>query len=188
MVGRTVTTPGGHGWRVRRVWAPRLGGEGLWNGFRRRTRVSRRVASEAGDVADPGCVGDLLDDLIAIVVIAAVVAFTLLVAIPLLMAILDVMLLALLTVLGIGARIVFRRPWVVEARSTTPVPVDARDGDGGPTAAPTTELRRHTWRVVGWRASGDMVDAVANVLAHGNPLPPTAAPTTATSRPPDRIA
>ena len=57
-MGRTVTTPGGHSWRVRRVWAPRLGGESLWDRFRRRTRLSRRVASEAGDVPDPGCAAD----------------------------------------------------------------------------------------------------------------------------------
>lgn len=172
-MGRTVTTPGGHTWRVRRVWAPRLGGESLWDRFRRRTRLSRRVAREAGDVPDPGCAADLLDDAIAIVVIVAVVVFVVLVAVPLLVAILDVVLLALLTVLGIGARIVFRRPWVVEARPVVPVPA---------------ELRRHTWRIVGWRASGEMVDAVANALAHGNPLPPGTTMSPPPSRPQDRIA
>jgi hypothetical protein len=187
-MGSAVTTPGGHRWRVRRVWAPRLGGESLWDRFRRRTRLSRRVASEAGDVPDPGCAADLLDDAIAIVVIVAVVVFVLLVAVPLLVAILDVVLLALLTVVGIGARVVFRRPWVVEARSFVPVPVDARDGAAWPSDTATTELRRHTWRIVGWRASGEMVDAVANALAHGNPLPPGDTMSPPPSRPEDRIA
>jgi hypothetical protein len=195
MAGRTVTTPSGHVWRVRRVWAPRLGGESLWDRFRRRTRVSRRVASEAGDVPDPGCAADLLDDVIAIVVIVVVVLFVLLVAVPLLVAILDVVLLALLTVLGIGARIVFRRPWVVEARSLVPVPVDGRNGAARPSDTETTELRRDTWRIVGWRASGEMVAAVANALTHGNPLPPGGTmspppppPPPPPSRPQDRIA
>ncbi len=31
---------------------------------------------------------------------------------------------------------------------------------------------RHTWRIVGWRASGEKVDEIANLLAHGHPLPP----------------
>jgi hypothetical protein len=172
MAGRTVTTPQGDTWRVRRLWAPRLGGESLWRRFRRRSRMSRRVTEQAGDVADPGCVVDLLDDAIAVVVIVAVVVFVLLVAVPLLVAIADVVLLALLTVLGFGTRILFRRPWVVEARSLVPVPVDARAGDAWPSDATTTEPRRHTWRVVGWRASGEMVLAVADALAHGNPFPP----------------
>jgi len=30
---------------------------------------------------------------------------------------------------------------------------------------------RHTWRVVGWRASGEKVDDIADLLAHGHPLP-----------------
>jgi hypothetical protein len=74
-------------------------------------------------------------------------------------------------VLGVGTRIVARRPWAVEARSLVPVSVDARAGDAGPSDAATTELRRHTWRV-GWRASGEVVHAVADALAQGNPFPP----------------
>ncbi len=69
-----------------------------------------------------------------------------------LFALLDVVVVVLLTVLGIVARVLFRRPWVVEATS----------GD---------EMRR-TWRIVGWRASHEAVDSIAGTLAHGHPPPP----------------
>lgn len=151
MAKRTVTTPAGEPWQVRRLWAPRLQGESLWARLRRRMRVVRR-RSEAMDVPDPGCAVDALDELIFVVVLVAVVLFVVLVGFPLLVALLDVLLVALLTVLGVVGRVVFRRPWVVEAT--------------GP-----DELRR-TWRVVGWRASREAVDFVADALAHGHPPPP----------------
>ena len=81
-----------------------------------------------------------------------VLGILILVGVPLLLAILDLLLLALLTALGIAARIVFRRPWIVEA--------------DGPTG------HRVRWRVVGWRASGATVDAAAEALAHGAAVPP----------------
>jgi hypothetical protein len=56
-----------------------------------------------------------------------------------------------------------------------PVPVDGRERAAWPSDTATTELRRHTWRIVGWRARGEMVDSVANAPAHGNPLPPEGA-------------
>jgi hypothetical protein len=66
--------------------------------------------------------------------------------------------------------------------------VDARDGAAWPSDSATTELRRHTWRIVGWRASGDMVDAVANALTHGNSLPPGSPMSPPPSRPQDHVA
>jgi hypothetical protein len=57
----------------------------------------------------------------------------------------------LLALLGIAGRMLFRRPWTVEALSEA--------GD------------RHRWRVVGLRASREHAADVANALAHGNPLP-----------------
>lgn len=90
--------------------------------------------------------------------------------------------------LGVGTRIVFRRPWAVEARSLVPVSVEARAGDAGRSDAATTELRRHTWRVVGWRASGEMVHAMADALAQGNPFPPGSTMSPPPARREDRIA
>jgi len=165
-----VTTPAGDMWRVRRLWAPRLGGESLWARLRRRTRIGRRFIREVGEAGDPGCAIDALEDLFLVFAIVVVVVILSLVGIPLLLAVLDLVVLILLTVLGVGARLLFRRPWVVEARSTARSPVDA--GGAGPSDAPPVAARRHTWRIVGWRASGAAVEAVANALAHGNPLPP----------------
>jgi len=81
--GRTVTTPAGETWRVRRLWVPRMRGETLWSRAWRRIRPTGRRVIEATDA--------------------------------------------------------------------------------GP--------YRHTWRVVGWRASGEKVDEIADLLAHGHPLP-----------------
>lgn len=75
-------------------------------------------------------------------------------------------------VLGVAARVLFRRPWVVEARSAEPLPPETTDAWSSD--APVPAVRRHTWRVVGWRASGEQVEAVAKALAHGHPVPPGA--------------
>jgi hypothetical protein len=111
-----------------------------------------RRAADAADVPDAGCLPDALDDLALVLVVVAVVVVLLVVGIPLVLALVDLALLVLLTVLGIAARMVLRRPWVVEA--------DASDG------------RQVLWRVVGWRDSGELVSAAADALAHGISLPP----------------
>jgi hypothetical protein len=71
---------------------------------------------------------------------------------PLIGVVADLILAILLTALGVAGRLLFRRPWSVEAVSDT--------GE------------RHRWQVVGWRASRQLVADVVNALAHGN-LPPT---------------
>ena len=168
MAGRTVTTPAGERWRVGRVWAPRLGGETLWARLRRRTRIGRSLARGAGEAGDPGCLLDAASDAFWVLVIVIVVTVLVLVGVPLVLALVDIVVLAVLTLLGIAARVLFRRPWVVDARSTAAPPAAT---DAGPSDAPVLAVRRHTWRVVGWRASGEQVEHVANALAHGNPLP-----------------
>jgi hypothetical protein len=152
-MGRTVTTPSGETWRVRRLWAPRLQSERVWSRFRRRIRQTFRVGRDVGgDVADPGCVVDFADDIAIVLVVAAAVLLLVFFVIPLVLALLDLLIVVVLSLLGIGARILFRRPWVVEATS----------GSGG----------RSTWRVVGWRASREAVDGIAAGLAHGHPPGP----------------
>lgn len=170
MAGRTVTTPTGDEWRVWRVWAPRLGGETLLARLRRRTRIGRSLARGAGEAGDPGCILDAFDELFFVLVVVLAVGVLVLVGVPLLLAVVDLVFLLLVTVLGLAARVLFRRPWVVEARSSTPLAPDP--GAARPSDAPVPAARRHTWRVVGWRASGEHVDHVANALAHGNTLPP----------------
>ena len=76
------------------------------------------------------------------------------VAIPLAIVVVELVLAVLLTALGVTGRLLFRRPWIVQAASDT--------GE------------RHRWRVVGWRASRVLVADVAKAVAHGNPLPPPA--------------
>jgi hypothetical protein len=150
---RAVTTPSGDAWRVRRLWAPRLQGETLWaRAWRRMRRVGRRTGEATTDVPDPGCLGDLGEELAILLAVVVVVLFVLFVAIPFLVVLLDVLLLAVLTAAGLVGRLLFRRPWVVEARGP----------DG----------MRRTWRIVGWRASHEAVDFVADALAHGHPPPP----------------
>lgn len=152
MAKRTVTAPSGEVWRVRRLWAPRLKGERLWSRVRRRMRGAREATSDLAELPDSGCVGDLLNDLLIVAGIVVVILFLLLIGFPLLLALLDVVVIALLTGLGIVARVLFRRPWVVEATSRDSV--------------------RRTWRIAGWRASHEAVEHIADTLAHGHPPPP----------------
>jgi hypothetical protein len=109
----------------------------------------RRRSEDVTDVAPDGCLD--LDDLLAGFAILLVVVLLVVILLPLLLVVVELAVLTLLTVLGLVARVVFRRPWVVEAT------------DSGPF--------RHTWRIVGWRASREFVDGVAAGLAHGNGLP-----------------
>ncbi len=114
----------------------------------------RTVGRRTGDVADagdPGCAIDLFDDLVLVLAVVVVVLLVVFVVLPLVLVVIDLVLVILLSVLGVIGRVVFRRPWLVEAASS----------DG----------RAHTWPVVGWRASGQVIDDLVATLAHGNPLP-----------------
>ena len=153
MAKRTVVTPAGQEWRVRRLWAPRFRGETITGRVWRRLRSTGRRTGGGLDVAsNPGCGADLFDELAIVIGLVAVVLFVVFVAVPLLVVVVDLLLLVLLTGLGLVARVVFRRPWVVEAL--------------GP------DDLRLTWRIVGWRTSGEAVDFIADALAHGAPPPP----------------
>ena len=94
--------------------------------------------------------------LAAVLVVLAIVA-------PLIGVVVDLVLAILLTALGAAGRLLFRRPWSVEAVS-----------DKG---------ERHRWEVVGWRASGELVADVVNALAHGHVLPAASAVDDATNAP-----
>ncbi|HET9770367.1 MAG TPA: hypothetical protein VFS16_05720 [Acidimicrobiia bacterium] len=145
-MAETVTAPDGRRWVVRRRWLPRLGGETLWGRFSRRLRQTFRRAGDAAD-ADPGCLEVLGEGFVAAIVIIVVVLALVFVFIPLLVAIVDLLFLLALALLGALARILFRRPWIVEAR-----------------ADDATTLR---WRVTGWRASHERCVQVAQQLQAG---------------------
>jgi hypothetical protein len=158
MAKRTVMTPGGEVWHVRRLWAPRLQQERLWTRLRRRMgRTGRAAADGLSGAPDIGFL-DLFDDAFAVIglVIAAVIVVVVLafVVVPLLVALLDLLVVVVVSLAGLAGRVMFRRPWVVEAA----------DSNG----------HRYTWRIVGRRESRAAVDAIAAAFAHGHTPPPAA--------------
>lgn len=191
---RNVQAPDGRDWVVRRRWAWRSSlwegraarspverSEGLWARFRRRmrrllegARFSGHVLEAGGNLGELGeipAVGIVFLVIAVVIVAAAVVLFGALVLVPLLLAILDLAVLLVLAGLGLLARLVFRRPWTIDAH--------ASDG---------THL---AWKVAGWRASSAQRDEVAQLLSSGITPPgaviasPAAAPPPPTLRPAD---
>lgn len=144
--------PGGRTWTVRRRWAPRLRDRSLWHRFRRRFRQAFDRVGDVGD-ADPGCLEVFGEGLLVGLAVIAAVLLLVFVAVPLVFAVLDLVVVLLLAALGILTRVLFRRPWTIEATSD----------DGG----------RLRWRVKGWRASGAKRDEIEGLLATGI-LPPDA--------------
>jgi len=152
MAERGTIGPDGVRWHVRRRWVPRFGPERWWERVadrviaRRRRRRERGGKLDALDLAD-GCAVDGLQDLALAVALVVLVLVLALVVWPLLLALVDVLVLIVLAIAGGLTRVLLRRPWTVEAA--------ADDG------------RALRWRVVGWRASGRVRDAVAAALARG---------------------
>jgi hypothetical protein len=154
-----VNAADGTDWRVRVVWRPRwavlAGRLGAWRRNRRRAR--------RGDV-DPadGVVSGLLDNvwdnlLVGIIVVFAVVVFSLLfwwLLLPLLLVAVDAVVVVILLVLVIPARVLFRRPWTVEAAT----------GSGAGEEWFATQ-------VVGWREALHTRDEIADKLRAGYPAP-----------------
>ena len=145
-MAREVQSPDGRRWTVRRRWVPRLGADTVWGRFHRRFR---RTFRRTGDVADldPGCAFDIGEGIAASFAVLIVILVLLFIVFPLLVAVVDVVVVLLLALAGLAGRIVFRRPWVVEA--------NADDG------------RRLVWPVVGWGASNRHGDEVAQLLEAG---------------------
>ncbi len=153
-MARTAVAPDGRVWSVRRLWLPRL---------RRRDGRGNGDGDDDGD-GDSGDAswGDafltgLPDDLGGIVIaIAGVVAIGLFVffVLPYFLFVLELLVLPIL----FAYRILFRKPWTVEAVSRTP----------------PRELLR--WQVVGLRESGEAVGEVAYSLERGetSPVPSSA--------------
>jgi len=131
----------GRRWVVRRRWALRRGGDTLWAGIRR--RFAWRWLGERADVLDPGwLLGGRVGGAALFVAL-----FVLVVGVGLVLAIVDVVVLVVVSAAGLVGRVVLRRPWTVEARA----------GDG----------TVRTWKVVGWRASRERLDEIAELLAAG---------------------
>jgi hypothetical protein len=136
MAARRVVDPSGRTWRVRRRWVPHT--------VRWRGPVDLDAAALVPDPGDLTLVDDLgcLPGLGVAVAGVAVVLLAVFLVLPALVFALELVVVVLVVALAALARVVFRRPWTVEAR-----------------VEGTNEGRQ--WRVAGWRASGDLVDTVA---------------------------
>ncbi|MFI7603484.1 hypothetical protein [Actinoplanes sp. NPDC049681] len=157
-----VQRPGGGTWRVRVVWEPR------WRALARRFGGWRRRRTDGG-VGDLGVDlpsgsgghhggggggggwGDLGDDIVVgIAVIVGMIVVGVLfwwLLLPLLLLVLDVVAVVALVVVGVAGRVLFRRPWTVQAR-----------GPAGAEAAAA---------VVGWRAALRTRDEIADKIRLG---------------------
>jgi hypothetical protein len=149
---RTVTAPDGTSWTVGPRWSSTKG-----------VRLPRRQRHGRDDSRsfDPCDVGFLFDDFVAMLLaaIAFVVVVLLLVFVvwPLLALAVELLVAALLLVAGLIGRVVFGRPWTVEAKSSA------------------GEVR--TWQVRGYGAMRRTVREVSEQLAAGwEPAPADAVP------------
>ncbi|MCU1485813.1 MAG: hypothetical protein JWN67_2559 [Actinomycetia bacterium] len=153
-----VRDPEGRDWMVRRQWLPRhenVGTRILRE--RRERRAQRRSDRERRRSADPSTTRwfdwfDVPSDGVGLAIVGVVaVVLLLLWGWPLLLALLDVLFVLLLAVCSVVARLVLRRPWLIEA---------------------TSGEARLTRQAVGWRASGRTVRTWAEELRHGRGLEP----------------
>jgi len=180
---QSVSAPDGTAWNVSLRWMPRWRALARRFGGWRDKRQSRRTSLNAGDwVPDPttffdGDCGhgggggwldvDLADNIIgAIVAIVALIVAGLLfwwIVLPALLLILDVIIVAVLTVFGVLTRVLLNRPWTIE--------VTAQDG------------RRFTKQVVGWRnAQAAITDAAAEIRTGASAVLKPSGATTAPAR------
>jgi hypothetical protein len=139
-------------WHVRRRWAPRhLGAHTIWARFVHRIRKVRRRPAGAGDLADVGCALDIAEEIFAFVAIVVVVLFLIFIGIPFLIALGELLFIVVLALIGTVSRVLFRRPWTVDAVSPSGT--------------------HHHWSIVGWRASGAARQFVANRITASHTVP-----------------
>ena len=152
-MARQVRSPDGRVWTVERHWAIR---PPVWIGprLRRSGERERNEASRADDVAveaayhatDAAASSFDLDDLGGVLIVGIALIVLAFLAVPLLIFLLDLLLIGLILFLVTTARVLFRRPWRVTARTGGPPPEE------------------HAWRIPGLRASARAVDEIADSL------------------------
>jgi hypothetical protein len=155
-----VSAPDETQWTVRVAWEPRWRALARRFGGWRRKQRSRRDADPGGGVDGAGAIGDVVTtdtpgttELGEVVIVIAVIGLAVVLAavlfwwvlLPLLLLVLDLVIVLILLVLAIVGRVLFRRPWTVEATSATG--------------------QRITADVVGWRAALRRRDELAEQLA-----------------------
>jgi hypothetical protein len=146
---RRVVAADGAEWTVGRIWLTRRFG---WT--RKRRDLPAKGLSNLGQGLGGVDFGEQ-----GVLVIVAVVA-AILILIPLLFFGIELIVLGVLLAAGIVARVLLRRPWVIEARSSDPL-------------SPGRQLE---WRVTGWRKSGKLIDQVISDLAAGREPPQNTPP------------
>ena len=133
-------------WKVGRQWLP--------------YRVRLRRERELPDAPDASWLGDLFDfadfslgGILVGLALAILVVLLFLVVWPLVALAIEIVLVIIVFLVALAGRLVFRRPWRIVARTR---------GSIRSTLA---------WHVVGWRASGRVIDEVADALAAGQTQP-----------------
>jgi hypothetical protein len=133
-------------WKVGRQWLP----------YRVRLRRGREPR-ESHDLSWPGDLVDFADfglgGILAGLAVAITVVLLFLVIWPVVALAFEIVLLIIVFLVGLGGRLIFRRPWRIVARTR---------GSIRSTLA---------WHVVGWRQSGRVIDEVADALAAGQIQP-----------------
>ena len=129
--------------------ARHAGSAGAFEHDDRRARVER--ATEGGQTSDTWLTApeSALLAVVALVIVFLVVWFF---VFPVLVLSLDILLVIFLALVGIATRVLFRRPWTVQAE---------------------TRGEQREWQVVGWGPSRATVAVIARALQKGQPLPPS---------------
>lgn len=140
---KRVDAPDGVEWRISRRWLtyrPQFGRP-------RRGEIASESLLNAGPAwPDVGNV-DLGEGMLLVAVAVAIA----LILIPVLFLGIELIVVGVLLASGVMARTIFRKPWVVEARSSDPL----------------TSARLLEWQVRGWRKSGKLIGQVASELSAG---------------------
>ena len=146
MAAKKVVDPAGRTWNVRRRWVHR---SASWRGPKGDRALDLLDGADlAGEGSELPVVGVVMFAIAALLVAVLAVIFI----IPALIFVMEVAVILVAVGVGVLGRILFRRPWTVQARI-----------DGTSQGA--------EWKVTGWRASGDLLDSVADRLEATGHLP-----------------
>lgn len=176
MKSRTIVAPSGERWVIALRWLP---WSPRWRGLRlsrqerqRDTQPTESTESTESssrwdwlDLADPfvmfdeGCL-----PVFGIALGIALVAGAILFVVPIFIFVAEITIVILAVVIGVVLRVVFRRPWLIDAVSSGGAP---------------TEL---VWAVVGYRRSREAIDEIARQLEAGQEMPVAADATLVGSR------
>ena len=146
MLGQSssVASPDGRKWKVRRRWTERP-----VSGLRERWRRTRKEV-DGEDVFDGLMFADGVEGFGAIGAALAIGAL-ILILLPLVGVALELVVLLLVLVYGLFARVVLRRPWIIDA-------VDVEDGE-----------ERVAFAVKGWRDSSAALRELRTAIAAAGP-------------------